>query len=48
MTYAEDISNHIKFVEAVDDYIDDCLSNGLSKKQILESFEMFIDERLEK
>jgi len=48
MTMQQDIANHIKFVEAVEDYIDDCLSNGLSKKEILESFEMFIDERLKK
>jgi len=41
----DDIKKHIRFCDEVNDYIDECLSNGLSKSQILKSFEMFIDGR---
>jgi hypothetical protein len=42
----DEINKHISFCNEVNDYIDECLNNGLSKTQILESFEMFINGRL--
>ena len=42
----DEINKHIRFCDEVNDYIDECLSNGLSKSQILKSFEMFIDGKL--
>lgn len=42
----DEISKHIRFCDEVNDYIDECLNQGLSKGQILGSFEKFIDGRL--
>jgi hypothetical protein len=42
----DEINKHVRFCDEVNDYIDDCLIQGLSKGQIMKSFEKFIDGRL--
>jgi len=41
-----EIEKHQIFYNSVQEYIRDCLKSNVTRKQILKSFEKFIDEEL--
>ena len=48
MTIQDDLKEHMLFDGIIRKYIQDCLKSGLDKKQIIYSFELYINEESKK